>query len=428
MSRLLVLVPDEAARRVREGGQWGQITFRTSDSDHVGAVVAVSHGTDPMIATELRPPNHFLRTGDSRGGHCWYRAAPMLHGLWWYARNMDCAVPLDMFKAHIAGRWSSPPVAGGYVALTVSPDAPKEFPDNSIADLVAWYVTRDAASPVEVDVVSTEHGFDQLAGHWPTAQLAEKSVMLVGMGSIGGAAAHALAGYGVGRIVLVDHDRLLSHNVVRHVSSAKQVGRLKVDAVKQELSEAWPSTYVEALPLNVVTSAHLIRPLLQQVDAVLCTADGVAARRVVSHLARRAQTDAVLACVLQDGAFGEVIRLRPWATDGCLNCRREALVRQGAMDPEPGLDQGYGTGTTHRPMTAVGGDLHLVAQLAAKATVATILERKGHSDQKLPGEHAILGLRPTRGWAPPFDLDHSGDIRWLPATPPLPGCPTCEEP
>lgn len=428
MSRLLVLVPDEAARRVREGGQWGRITFRVSDADQVGAVVAVSDGSGPLIPAQLHTASHFLGNGDSRGGHCWHRATPMLHAFWWHARNTGSALPLDVFKEHVSGRWSSPPVSGGYVALTVSPDAPKEFPDTAIADMVAWYVTRDAADPVEMDVLSAEHGFDQLARHWPTGELAKKSVMVVGAGSIGGAAAHALAGYGMGRVVLVDHDRLLSHNVVRHVSSAKHVGRLKVDAVQQELAEAWPATHVEALPLNVVTAADVIRPLLRQVDAVLCTADGVAARRVVSHLARRAKTDAVLACVLQDGAFGEIIRLRPWTTDGCLSCRREALAEQGAMDPEPGLDLGYGTGTTHRPMTAVGGDLHLVAQLAAKAVVATVLERRGHSDQKLPGEHAVLGLRPTHGWAPPFDLDRSGDIRWLPAAPPRPGCPTCEAP
>uniref|UniRef100_UPI0031E21BEB ThiF family adenylyltransferase n=1 Tax=Saccharothrix mutabilis TaxID=33921 RepID=UPI0031E21BEB len=314
------------------------------------------------------------------------------------------------------------------MALTVSAEAPAEFPDINIPEMVAWYVTPAAARPVAIDVVSAEYGFPQLTGHWPVAHLEEKSVMLVRVGSIGGAAAHALASYGVGRIVLVDPDRLLSHNVVRHVSSVKHVGRLKVDAVKQELAEAWPATHVDALPVDVIAPAHLIRPRLRDVGVVLCTADGVAARRVVSHLARRARTDAVLACVLQDGAVGEIIRLRPWADHGCLTCRREALVARGAVDPEPALDLGYGTGTAHRPMTAVGGDLHLVGQMAAKAAVATVLERKGHSDQKLPGEHAIFGLRPTLGWTPPFDLNRNGDIRWLPHSPPRPGCPTCEEP
>jgi hypothetical protein len=79
-------------------------------------------------------------------------------------------------------------------------------------------------------------------------------------------------------------------------------------------------------------------------------------------------------------------------------------------------------------MTAVGSDLHLVAHLAAKTAVATILERAGHPDQRLPGEHALIGLRRQPFVAPPFNLDRTGELRWLPATPPRPGCPTCEAP
>jgi hypothetical protein len=90
------------------------------------------------------------------------------------------------------------------------------------------------------------------------------------------------------------------------------------------------------------------------------------------------------------------------------------------------LDADYGTGTTHRPMTAVGSDLHLVGQLAAKVSVATLLERCGHPDQTLAGEHGVIGLRPQVGLAPPFDVDGSATIRWLPAKPPRPDCPTCE--
>lgn len=344
MSDLLVLVSGEAARRMKEGGQWGQITFRVSDPDNVGAVIAVSDGSNPVMPTPLHSTNHFLNAGHARGQHRWYRAAPELHLLWWHARNTGREVALEVFKEKVAGRWLSPSAGRNYVALTVATEAPAEYPDISIPEMVAWYVTPDAACPVAIDVVSAEHGFPQLAGHWPTTHLAESSIMLVGAGSIGGAAAHALASYGVGRLVLIDPDRLLSHNVVRHVSSAKHVGRLKVDAVKQELAEAWPATRVDTLPVDAIAAAHLIRPRLRHVDVVLCTADGVAARRVISHLARRARTDAVLACALQDGAIGEIIRLRPWSDHGCLTCHREALTARGAMDPEPASTWGTAPG------------------------------------------------------------------------------------
>ncbi len=245
------------------------------------------------------------------------------------------------------------------------------------------------------------------------------------MGSIGGAATTALAGYGVGRLRLVDPDRFLWHNQVRHVLPGRYVGRYKVDGLREHLAEQRPDTTVEALRLNVVENADHIRPLLRDTDIVLCAADGVGARRTVSHLARRAHRDAVLACVLEDGGIGEIMRLRPWPDHGCLPCRRRALTEAGAIDPEPGLEAAYGIGTLHRPMTAVGADLHAVGDLAAKMTVASALERHGHTDQRLPGENLLVALRAQPGWAAPFNLHRTGDIRWTAAEPPRPDCPTC---
>ncbi|WP_442935325.1 ThiF family adenylyltransferase [Micromonospora sp. CPCC 206061] len=88
------------------------------------------------------------------------------------------------------------------------------------------------------------------------------TIMVVGVGSIGGAVAHALAAYGVGHLILVDYDRLRWHNLVRHVSGAAHVGRLKVSAVREDLQVLRPETKVTALPLDVVTDADQIRALL----------------------------------------------------------------------------------------------------------------------------------------------------------------------
>jgi hypothetical protein len=76
-------------------------------------------------------------------------------------------------------------------------------------------------------------------------------------------------------------------------------------------------------------------------------------------------------------------------------------------------------------MTAVGSDLVIVGQLAAKLAVATILEAAGHYDQVIAGEYAITGLRRDVTAASPFDVD-PGQVRWLPAAPQRDGCPTCD--
>jgi hypothetical protein len=288
-----------------------------------------------------------------------------------------------------------------------------------------WLLTGDRAVPVDLDVLRspTADPLPLLEPGWPLHDLTGE-IVVVGVGSVGSATALALAMYGVHRITLVDDDRVFWHNLVRHQTNRHAVGRYKVDAISDAIKQRWPTTEVEALRLNVLSDANLMRPLFRRCALILCAADGVAPRRVVSHLARRANKTAILACVLMDGAFGEIIRLRPWPGWGCLLCQRAHLARVGAMDPEPTLDSGYGTGTAHRPMTAVGSDLALVGQHAAKAAVATLLEYAGHYDQCIDQDWAVIGLRTDLRAPEPFRLS-PGEVRWLPHTPSLPSCPTC---
>ena len=130
--------------------------------------------------------------------------------------------------------------------------------------------------------------------------------------------------------------------------------------------------------------------------------------------------------VLENGAYGEIVRVRP--NTGCLWCLRRTLEEQGQFDPEPGLDLGYGTGTAHRPMTAAPTDLRLMAELASKAAIATVLHRMGHPGQQLADDWAVVGLQPESDAPKPFnDLD-TGSVRWSSMPPKRPDCPTCSTP
>jgi hypothetical protein len=428
VNRLIVLVPREAAALIRDSGAWGHVTIKVSDAENAGYVRAVSVKREMRLPVTLAPKTHFLNSGEDRPAGFWYRVGPQLHVLWADLQRRQSALRVEAFASFVPSGFKVTGDSAPYIAITYAPEVESTFPGAGVANLLAWHVSADGVEPVDVECEPEIIGNAQLAAQWPVDLLSTATVMVIGVGSIGGAAVHALAGYGIGRLLLVDPDRLRWHNLVRHVCGPAHIGRMKVSALRDDLRLLRPDTNVEAYPLDVVADADQIRPLLNHTDLVVCAADGVASRRVVSHLARRAGRDAVLACVLEDGGLGEVLRLRPWKDRGCLVCQRQTLAAAGAIDPEPNLDAGYGTGTRHRPMTAVGGDLHIVGQLAAKISVATVLERGGHPDQRLPGEHCLLALRPHPGWPPPFDLSRAGEIRWLAASAPLPGCPTCEDP
>ena len=415
------VLASSVASRIRDAtAAWGTLKLVFSEPDHLIGITGAGERTDSMYdtgRTDLK--GTVLARGDEYGAAgLWYRSQPELHECHAWFRRTGSAMPTDLFRALIVDGWRQPPASGATPVITHAREAEREW--------AAWSVSRDRVAPAMLTILWPDDA-DPLAGlppAWPLADLRSASVAVVGVGSIGSAVANALAMYGIGAIFLVDDDRLLWHNLSRHQGTRADIGRYKVDAVADVMASRWPATVVEPLRLNVISDADKMRPLFDHCQVIVCAADGVAPRRVVSHLARRADKTAVLACVLLDGAIGEVLRLRPWPGYGCLLCQRQQLIEQGGIDPEPDLDMGYGVGDSHRPMTAVGSDLAIVGQCAAKLAVATVLEVAGHYDQVITGEYAIVGLRRDVSAAPPYDVE-PGQVRWLPAAPQREGCPTC---
>lgn len=334
-------------------------------------------------------------------------------------RRPHAAYPISEFEAMIGQGWREPSADEVFEVLV-------EDRSTTPSTWTAWDLSNGSAVPAQLLIYDKRHELTSIfAGHWPQAETRRATVALVGVGSIGSAAAMALPGYEVRNIVLVDPDRLYPHNIARHQCGAEDIGRYKVDAVAERIRREHPETAVTALRYNVIRHADLVRPLLDEVDIVICSADGVAARQTTSHLCSVSGTAAIYACVLADGAIGELVRDPARSDVGCLRCLRRSLDASGSMDPEPGLDLEYGTGTTHRPMTAIAGDLSLMGALAAKGAVATLLERTGYRDQRWSGDHMVVGLRPDRSWAAPFDQVRVLDVTASSMPPPDPECPLC---
>lgn len=415
----LLLVPASIVADISGGDAgWGHLNMRFDQGERLLVVAGYwmkdSYGL-PAVGDWV--DGHYCQADVIGQSGLWYRVNPELH-LWhqWLSRmGGDAVLDLSKFQELVLGGWTVPG-RSEWPVLTVSDgdDGP---------DVAAWWVSTQGARAADCAQVDDRPPLSYVAEHWPVAELAETKVTVVGLGSIGSAVADSLAFYGVGELALVDYDRLLPHNIVRHQLTRRDIGRHKVNAVAEQLRRRWPDLTVDRYPLDVSDDADVMRPLFARSDVVVCAADGVTARRVTNHLARRSGTPLVLACVLENGAVGEVIRVRPGR--GCLLCHRADLVNRGTLDPEPAMDRGYGEGTRHLPMTAIGGDLRLVADVAAKAAVGTLLERKGHFAQRLPDDVFTIGLRPVPGLGEPFDLERSCATRWSSLPTARPECPTC---
>ena len=423
----IILTRDASAKIARARSASGGLDMRHSPSELMYVVDTVETDKGVRIQVNIPPQYRALRWGDSRHIAQWMRK-PYEHinlvNLTMFSRP-GTGLAFNDFRKIVPGVGDPGNSLG--LLITHDPDLSAEELKAGAREFAGWLIRREGVRPIHIEVEPEVIGIAQLEGRWPVEQLATNTVMLVGCGSIGSAAAVALAGYGVGRIVLVDPDRFLWHNMLRHTLGPESVGRLKVDALRTTFADRWPDLHVETHALDVVTEADFFRPLVDNVHLVLCAADGIAPRRVVSHFARRAGKTAVLACVLEHGTIGEIIRLRPSPRFGCLLCFRQHLSENKAMDAEADQELDYGTGHVHQPMTAVPPDLHAVGILAAKTAVATLLESfHGDPTQRLPGEHAVIGLRPSGDLAPPFNISRAGEISWASIPAPRASCPTCD--
>lgn len=416
------LLPSSLAERIASSGaRWGYLDVRVDEREQL--VVVSGFSAAERVRHAMPTPwlkGHYSSSGDVHPySGVWYRVHPDIHVLGIESARRQGAVRIEAFRKGVQGGWRVLPPDRSLFALTLARASSGDL------DWAGWRLSREGAAWVYVEVVDEGAALlDPLQPGWDTQSLADALVTVVGVGSIGSAAVEALAGYAIRKFALVDPDRLHQHNFARHRAHRRELGRLKVNAVADVLLARDPDLSIERYPLDVIDDADVMRPLFARSDAVLACTDGVASRRVANHLARRSGVPLVLACVLEDGAFGEVLRLYPRGA-GCLLCHRDRLVEEGGMDPEPDIDLGYGTGQRHRPMTAVGGDLGLMGQLAAKAVVATLLETKGDWGQRLPGDHAVVGLNPVPDLPSPFDIERPGEIRWWPVGPPRADCPTC---
>ena len=82
-------------------------------------------------------------------------------------------------------------------------------------------------------------------------KLKKSKVCIAGLGGLGSNAAISLARAGVGKLVLVDFDKVEKSNLSRQYYFLDQVGKYKVDALKDNIKKISPDIVVETYKLKL---------------------------------------------------------------------------------------------------------------------------------------------------------------------------------
>lgn len=150
------------------------------------------------------------------------------------------------------------------------------------------------------------------SGILETTILNDKTVLCVGLGTGGAHVAVELAKCGVGRFLLVDRDRLSAGNVVRHPGGISQVGRSKVNVIRDLILEKNPKARVDAHPVDVgFDNRDALRELVQAADIVICGTDNRQSKLLINELCVAANVPAVYGGAFRRAYGGQILRVRP---------------------------------------------------------------------------------------------------------------------
>lgn len=105
--------------------------------------------------------------------------------------------------------------------------------------------------------------FSRNTGILETSAMLNKSAIISGCGSVGSLVALELARAGVGSFILVDNDTIAYHNLCRHQCGIQDVGKFKVDAVRERILQINPSA-------KVITSINILESVEKQIFDEAC--------------------------------------------------------------------------------------------------------------------------------------------------------------
>ena len=128
------------------------------------------------------------------------------------------------------------------------------------------------------------------------------TVAICGLGGLGSNVAISLARAGIGKLILIDFDRVDITNLHRQQYKANQLGMNKTDALRDNLLEIAPYVTLETHTIRV-TKANAVH-LLQGADIICEAFDDAECKAMLTNLVLETMTDKYLVAASGMAGFG----------------------------------------------------------------------------------------------------------------------------
>jgi molybdopterin/thiamine biosynthesis adenylyltransferase len=191
--------------------------------------------------------------------------------------------------------------------------------------------------------------------------LQKKTVLIIGLGSVGSVVACDLARCGVGKFIVADKERLEWGNVVRHAAGLSDVGRLKSRIVTDLIRDRNPKAEISEISLELDSaSKETYDHAVASADAVVCATDGRASRLICNRLCIKHRKKVIFGGLSSGAYAGMVFQFRSPETM-CYHCFVSAFP-DAAADRESNESE-YAGGPDGHLALDIGPITNLMAKL-----------------------------------------------------------------
>ena len=139
-------------------------------------------------------------------------------------------------------------------------------------------------------------------------KISSATVAICGLGGLGSNIAVSLSRAGIGKLILIDFDRVDISNLHRQQYKASQVGINKPDALAENLHEIAPYVTLETHDIRITDQNAF--PLLQQADIICEAFDDAAAKAMLTNLVLTKMPEKYLVAASGMAGFGSANDIR----------------------------------------------------------------------------------------------------------------------
>ena len=234
-----------------------------------------------------------------------------------------------------------------------------------------WKEIPVMVSPIREELYSRSRGLLE------TDAVANKTVLILGLGSGGSSIAIGLSKSGVDQFIVIDHDRVETANICRHVAGLSDVGRYKTRVVADQIREKNPYASIETFEEKIsCDNDEIVRKSIRKCDLCICAIDSKPEILLTNRICVEEQKPCIYAGVYGRAYGGQIWVVEPYDSP-CYQCFSMNLPEQSKNVEISSHERAEAVAYTDRPVAVEPGlstDIAPISIMVVKLALQKLLK------------------------------------------------------